>query len=241
MHEILATSTLYVVPTPIGNIKDITLRALEIFKLQNHFICEDTRITQKLFSLLDIDRTDKVFESFFEHNEVRKIPQVIEKLKLGQDIVLVTDAGTPLISDPGYRLVSQIRALHPEVKIEVLPGASSPITALVSSGFPTDKFTFLGYMPRKPSDRKKIFRNIRKSNPHISATYIFFENPNRLLSGLNMAHEILGEKVEVCLCRELTKKFEEVIVLPISDMLMEIQKKSFNTKGELVVLIRFLK
>ncbi len=241
MHENPVVSTLYIVPTPIGNIKDITLRAMEVFRSEKYFLCEDTRVTQKLFTLLEIDRIGKIFESFFEHNETRKISQVIQMLLSGQNMVLVSDAGTPLISDPGYRLVSHIRTNHPDIKIEVLPGASSTITALVASGFPTDKFTYLGYVPRKPSDRKKMFRNIRKSHQHLVTTYLFFENPNRLLSGLGAAREILGENIEVCLCRELTKKFEEIIVSPISEIMTEVQKKSFSTKGELVVLLRFLK
>ena len=236
-------SRLYVVATPLGNSKDITLRALEVLKKVKVILCEDTRVTQKLLRILEIDTKDKKLLPYFEHNERAKIKDVVSLLSLGYDIALVSDAGTPLVSDPGYPLVNYIQNLsikeRENIQIEVLPGPSSVLTALVYSGFATDKFTFLGYIPRKPNDRKKLFQQVRKSYEHIKSTYICFENLNRLEISLESMLLILGEKVEVCLCRELTKLHEEIVKADLKDMLAKIHAKEINLKGELVIVFRF--
>ena len=230
--------TLYIIPTPIGNIKDITLRALEVFKENEIFLCEDTRVTKKLLDLLNIDSADKKFIPYFEHNERKKISEVVDLLKSGRDLILVSDAGTPLVSDPGFPLIRKLRELNDsEIKIVVLPGATSVTTALVSSGFPTDKFTFLGYIPRKPADRRKIFKSVIKSHMHIKSSYIMFESAVRIKSTLTVVKEIFKKNVEVCVCRELTKKFEELSFYKIESLDVNKYKEP---KGELVVLLRFI-
>ncbi len=235
-------SILYIVPTPIGNIKDITVRAKEILEQTNTILSEDTRMTRKLFSLLGIE-ANKNFISFFEHNERQKTGFVIELLKSGQDIALVSDAGTPLLSDPGFPLIREIRKLQKtdsddfaDIKIEVLPGASSITTALVSSGFPTDKFTFLGFASHKPADKKKLLRQVKKSANHIKATYIMFDTQHRILSTLNFIKEILGKNTSVCLCRELTKLHESIEYGNVSDIIEMVEGKKIDMRGEIVLL-----
>src|SRR3990167_7795815 len=150
---------LYIVPTPIGNVKDITERAREVLSSTEIILSEDTLVTKKLLRLLDIDYSNKQFITYFEHNERKRLDDVISLLNV-HDAALVTDAGTPLLSDPGFPLVRALRSNHPDIKIEVLPGATSITTALVSSGFPTDKFIFMGYISRRPADRRKMFKAI---------------------------------------------------------------------------------
>jgi 16S rRNA (cytidine1402-2'-O)-methyltransferase len=235
-------STLYIVPTPIGNIKDITIRAKEVLDQTNTILSEDTRMTRKLLSLLGIE-ANKNFISFFEHNERQKTDYVIELLKSGQDMALVSDAGTPLLSDPGFPLIREIRKLQKtdvetfkDIKIEVLPGASSITTALVSSGFATDKFTFLGFGSHKPADKKKLFKQVKKSGEQLKVTYIMFETQHRILSTLNFMKEILGRNVQVCLCRELTKLHESLEYGNVSDIIELVEKKKIDMRGEMVLL-----
>ena len=236
-------SKLYIVATPIGNLKDITLRAVDVLTETKVILCEDTRVTKKLLNMLEIDSKDKKLLPYFENNEKWKIKDVIRLLNLGYDIALVSDAGTPLVSDPGFPLVNYIQSLTAKEKenfqIEVIPGPSSAITGLIYSGFATDKFTFLGYIPRKPNDRKKLFSQIRKSYDHVRATYVCFENLNRLEATLDTLHQMLKDKVEVCLCRELTKLHEETIKGDVVDILAKIRKNEINLKGELVMVFRF--
>ncbi len=235
-------SILYVVPTPIGNIKDITIRAKEVLEHTNTILSEDTRMTRKLLSLLNIP-VNKNFISFFEYNERQKTRYVLDLLKQGNDIALVSDAGTPLLSDPGFPLIREIRRLKKvdkenfaEVKIEVLPGATSIATALIASGFPTDKFTFLGFASHKPADKKKLLKSIRKSSEHLKVTYIMFETQHRILSTLNFMKEILGKNVSVCLCRELTKLHESIEYGSVIEIIELVEKKKIDMRGEIVLL-----
>lgn len=236
-------ANLYVVATPIGNLKDITLRAVEILTESKIILCEDTRVTKKLLSMLKIDSKDKKLLPFFEHNEKGKIKDVVSLLNLGYDIALVSDAGTPLVSDPGFPLINYIQNLTAKEKenfqIEVIPGPSSTLTALIYSGMASDKFTFLGYIPRKPNDRKKLFQQVRKSYDFIKSTYICFENLNRLEASLESMHQMLGDKVEVCLCRELTKLHEEIVKADINEVRKKIHGSEINLKGELAIVFRF--
>lgn len=238
----MAMSILYIVSTPIGNIKDITMRSREILDQTNTILSEDTRVTRKLFSLLDIPQ-NKNFISFFEYNERQKIGYVLELLKNGENIALVSDAGTPLLSDPGFPLVREIRNLQKtdvesfkDVKIEVLPGPSSITTALVASGFPTDKFTFLGFASHKPADKKKLLRLVKKSNEHLKVTYVMFETQHRVLGTLNFMKEILGKNVSVCLCRELTKLHESVEYGSVNEIIEMVERKKIDMRGEMVLL-----
>lgn len=234
---------LYIISTPIGNSADITLRALEVLKNIPIILCEDTRVTKKLLRILDIESKNKKLLSYYEHNERSKIRDVISLLNLDYDIALVSDAGTPLISDPGFPLINYIQNLSYEekekIQIEVVPGPSSVLTALLYSGLPSDKFTFLGFIPRKPGDRKKFFQQIRKSYDFIKSTYITFENLNRLSASLDTMKLILGNKIEVCLCRELTKLHEEIVKGDIDEIIFKIKNKEINLKGELVIVFSF--
>lgn len=235
-------SILYVVPTPIGNIKDITIRAKEVLNETEVILSEDTRVTRKLLSLLEIEG-NKNFVSFFEHNERQKVDYVLDLLKQGNNIALVSDAGTPLLSDPGFPLIRELRSLqktdkdnYSDIKIEVLPGASSITTALVSSGFPTDKFTFLGFAAHKPADKKKLLKSVRKSADHLKSTYVLFETQHRILSTLKFIKEIIGKNAQVCLCRELTKLHESIEYGSVSEIIELVEKKKINLKGEMVLV-----
>ena len=232
--------TLFVVPTPIGNLKDITLRALEVLRDVPVILSEDTRVTKKLLNLLNIDTSQKQFISFYDQVDIKKIPKVLGILHDRLDIALVSDAGTPVISDPGYKLIKHIAVNHPVIKIEVLPGPTSITTALVASGFPPDKFTFVGYMPRKPGGRKKLLKAMQSSHGHIKSTYIAFESPHRVVKTLEAVNEQFQDKVYICLCWELTKKFERVMRGSAKDLLEKLvcgDKKTL--KGEVVLLLSF--
>ncbi len=240
-------STLFIASTPIGNIKDITIRTIDLFKTQTIFLCEDTRMTRKLFQLLEIDSKDKRFISNFEHNERIQVARFIEMLKHGEDLVLVSDAGTPLLSDPGFPLVREIRKLKSEdpisytnINIEVLPGPSSITTALVLSGLPTNKFTFLGYFPRKSSELKKLLTNVKVSSESLTVSYIGFESLYRITASLRLIQEVLGENAYVSVCKELTKKNEAIYSGTVSQILEKIENNQINLSGEFIVVFRLV-
>lgn len=211
--------TLYLVATPIGNIEDITQRAVKILKETEVIACEDTRKTGLLLQRLKIK--PKKFISLYEENEIKRIPEIINLLALGQDVSLVSNAGTPAISDPGYKLIR--KAIENGIKVIPVPGPSVPITALVASGLPTDKFLFLGYLPKKEGQIKKTLENLQASNQFIKATIIFYESPYRLIKTLKLIREVLGD-INIVLARELTKTFEELRREKISDALLHFEK-----------------
>jgi len=223
---------LYVVATPIGNLDDITFRALNTLFSVDLILCEDTR---KTFSLLKHFQKDeqKIPElvSYFEENELKRIPEAIFQLKLGKEIALVTNSGMPTISDPGFKLVRECKKEN--IRVVSIPGPSSPIAALSISGLPTDKFLFLGFLPNKQSHRIKIFENVKKSFESVSSTVIFFESPFRLVKTLSDLKEVFGD-IEIVLCRELTKVYEEVKKEKISKLIKDYSLK--DPKGEFVVL-----
>lgn len=216
---------LYIVATPIGNRDDITLRALSILKSVDYVLAEDTRKTGLLLSYYNIK---KPLLSFFDHNEKRKIPDVIADLTAGKNIALVSNAGTPCISDPGYALVRECRKQN--LAVTASPGASSVITAISLSSLPHDQFLFLGYLPRKASGRRKLLQTFKR----LETTLVFFESPYRLTAALEDALSILGNK-RIALCRELTKKFEEVIEGTIEEARGRFKLK--KPQGEFVVMI----
>jgi 16S rRNA (cytidine1402-2'-O)-methyltransferase len=218
---------LYVVPTPIGNLEDITLRALRVLKECDLIACEDTRQGLKLLSHFGIS---KPLVSFYSYNQRHRVEQIIDKLSNGKNVVLISDAGTPGISDPGYILVKEV--IEKDIKIEVLPGASAVITALVGSGLPTDGFIFCGFLKRKPG---KIKRELSKFI-NLEKTVVFYEAPHRILKTVEICLEVFGTDSEICLARELTKKFEEFIRGPIKGVLENIKNRN-NLLGEFVVLI----
>jgi 16S rRNA (cytidine1402-2'-O)-methyltransferase len=218
---------LYIVPTPIGNLEDITLRALRILKECDIIACEDTRQSLKLLSHFEIS---KPLISFYSYNERHRLENILHKLLNGKKVALISDAGIPCISDPGYILVKE--AIEKNIKIEVLPGASALITALVGSGLPIDSFIFCGFLKRKPGKiKKQLFKLV-----NFKKTIIFYESPYRILKTIEICAEIFGENAKICLAREITKKFEEFIRGTVKEVLENIKNKN-NLFGEFVVLV----
>ncbi len=217
---------LYICGTPIGNLEDITLRALKILKEVKLIAAEDTRHTKKLLNHYQINT--KV-TSYYEYNKIKKATYLVEILKNNQDIALVSDAGMPGISDPGYVLVNL--ALKNNIKIIPIPGVSALITALVVSGLPTDKFVFEGFLPRKIKERKRYFKSIKNEE----RTIIFYEAPHRLKRTLKDMLEIWGDR-KIVIARELTKMYEEIIRGKLSRVLSEINAK--DIKGEITLVVQ---
>jgi 16S rRNA (cytidine1402-2'-O)-methyltransferase len=216
------------VPTPIGNLGDITQRALDVLSNVDLIAAEDTRHTGKLLSHFGIQT--KTF-ALHDHNEQQKAQVLVEKLKAGNSIALVSDAGTPLISDPGYHLVTQCRQAG--VKVVPLPGACAVVTALSASGLPSDRFSFEGFLPAKSKGRKDKFLEIAKAE----RTCIFYESPHRILDSLADMLEILGPDREVVLARELTKTFETIQGMPLGELVEWVSSDENQQKGEMALLI----
>lgn len=226
MSENKNIGILYICGTPIGNLEDITLRALRILKEVNLIAAEDTRHTLKLLNHYQINTK---ITSYYEYNKFKKAPYLVEILKNGQDIALVSDAGMPGISDPGYVLINL--ALKNNIKIIPVPGVSALITALVVSGLPADKFVFEGFLPRKIKERKRCFKGIENEE----RTIIFYETPHRLKRALKDMLEIWGDR-KVVIARELTKMYEEIIRGKLSQVLTEISTKEI--KGEITLIVQ---
>ncbi len=233
--------TLYIVSTPIGNLEDITIRAIKTLFLVDGIACEDTRKTgillqelQKRYYYVAKPRENGRYQrliSYYEENEIRRIPEIITGLKNGLNIALVSDAGTPLISDPGFRLVRE--CIKEGIKVISVPGASSILAALTSSGLPTDKFLFLGYPPRKEGNRIKFFNNVKKTQEALTSTIILFESPHRLLKTLQELQSVFTD-IPIVIARELTKIHEEVRFERISEAIVHFSTHS--PKGEFVLL-----
>lgn len=221
--------TLYLVSTPIGNLGDITYRAVEVLKEVDLIACEDTRRSR---ILLDHYGIRKPLFSFFDFSERKKTPALIEKLKSGQRFALISDAGTPGLADPGYRLIRE--AIAQGIRVEALPGACAFLPALVLSGLPTVRFVFEGFLPVKDGQRRKKLLALKSED----RTVIFYESPHRLLRTLRMMLEVLGD-VEMVLARELTKKHEEVLRQKVSEMIRYFSEK--KVLGEFVVLFNLKK
>lgn len=223
---------LYLVSTPIGNLEDITLRALNTLFAMDLIYCEDTR---KTFSLLKNFQKDALtipgLVSYYEENELQRIPEVVDKLKEGKEIALATNAGTPTISDPGFKLVRE--CVREGIKVVPIPGPSSPIAALSSSGLPTDKFLFVGFLSPKQGQRLSLLRKIKESLEILPSTVILMESPFRIVKTLKDLQEVFGD-IEIVIARELTKIYEEVKKEKISFFTSIYQEK--EPKGEFVVL-----
>lgn len=218
---------LTIVPTPIGNLKDITLRALEVLKSSDEIICEDSRRSSLLLNHNQIKKPLLVLNDF---NEYKTVPQIIEKLKSGKNLALISDAGTPLISDPGYKLVRE--CIKENLEVDSLPGAVSPIVALTLSGLPPDKFFFLGYLPEKSGNRQKILQQISEVAKICSTTFIIFVSPHKLKRTLSDLNENFGD-INISLAKELTKIHQQVITGKIS----EIVEKIKTPKGEFILML----
>ena len=224
MSELETKGIVYVVSTPIGNLSDITFRAIEILKSVPLIAAEDTRKTKILLNHYKITTP---LISYYEHNHFSRIDRIIAHLEDGKDIAVVTDAGTPGVSDPAYKLIRDAIAIG--VKVESIPGASATLAALISSGLPTDRFIFEGFLPPKKGRKKRLFALEQES-----ATIIFFENPKRMKRTLNDILENIGNRPAV-VCRELTKLYEEIIRGTVDELLAYFSKH--DVKGECVLLI----
>jgi 16S rRNA (cytidine1402-2'-O)-methyltransferase len=219
----MVPGTLYLVATPIGNLEDITLRALRLLREAEVIACEDTRQTRKL---LDHYGIHKPLVSYHDHNEAVRAPELIEKLESGAAVALVSDAGTPLVSDPGYRLVT--RAIEKGIRVEPAPGPSAALAALAASGLPTDEFHFGGFLPPRQAQRRKVLARLAGE----PATLVFYEAPHRLLETLADIEEVLGER-QVVVARELTKIHEEFL----RGTAAELRNAHITLKGEITLLI----
>jgi 16S rRNA (cytidine1402-2'-O)-methyltransferase len=219
------SGTLYLVSTPIGNLEDITLRALRVLKEVDLIASEDTRRTKKLLNHYQIKTP---LTSYFEHSSFKKTQSLLSQLEKGKEIALVSEAGTPSISDPGFKLTK--RAIENRLKVVPIPGASASITALSASGLPTNSFIFEGFIPRKPGKRRNFFLSLKDQEK----TLIFYESPRRLITTLKDLLAVLGDR-QIVIARELTKIFEEMIRGRISEVIELLEDKTI--KGEITILV----
>jgi 16S rRNA (cytidine1402-2'-O)-methyltransferase len=221
-------SKLYLVPTPIGNLKDMTIRALEVLESADLILAEDTRTSKVLLNNYSISTQ---LRSFHIHNEHQKVDEIITQISQGETVALISDAGTPGISDPGFLLVRA--AIANEIPMECLPGPTALIPALVVSGFPTDRFIFEGFLPPKKGRIKRIQSWISESR-----TIIVYESPHRLTKLFVQMNEHLAPDRHACIVRELSKKFESIYRGEISSLLTQLTlEKEIKVKGEFVVVI----
>lgn len=218
-------SKLFVVPTPIGNLGDITLRSIEVLKSADLIFAEDTRTSSKLLKHYDIDTP---VESFHMHNEHKKLGSIINKLRSDFEIALISDAGTPGISDPGFLLVRE--CINNEVEVECLPGPTAFVPALVSSGLPCDRFSFEGFLPVKKGRTKRL-----KELSTETKTMVFYESPHRILKTLNDLLNYFDVESQISVSRELTKLYEETFRGTIKESVEHFKKN--KTKGEFVIVL----
>ncbi|EPJ7147220.1 TPA: 16S rRNA (cytidine(1402)-2'-O)-methyltransferase [Proteus mirabilis] len=224
----VTTSTLYIVPTPIGNLGDITQRALDVLSHVDLIAAEDTRHTGLLLQHFAINA--RLF-ALHDHNEQQKADQLISKLQQGLSIALVSDAGTPLINDPGYHLVNQCRKNG--IKVVPLPGACAAITALSAAGLPSDRFCYEGFLPAKTKSRQDCLRDLAQE----PRTLIFYESTHRLLDSLADMVTVWGEARYVVLARELTKTWETIQGMPVGELLNWVREDENRRKGEMVLIV----
>ncbi|GKV89804.1 16S rRNA (cytidine(1402)-2'-O)-methyltransferase [Pectobacterium carotovorum] len=224
----ISASTLYIVPTPIGNLGDITQRALAVLASVDLIAAEDTRHTGLLLQHFAINA--RLF-ALHDHNEQQKADVLLAKLQSGQSIALVSDAGTPLINDPGYHLVRRCREAG--VRVVPLPGACAAITALSASGLPSDRFCYEGFLPAKTKGRKDKLRELGEE----TRTLIFYESTHRLLDSLQDISEVLGAERYVVLAREITKTWESIHGAPVGELLAWVKEDENRRKGEMVLIV----
>ena len=217
---------LFLVPTPIGNLEDITLRAIRVLKEADLILAEDTRTSGKLLKHFDIDTP---MMSYHMHNEHKVVDRIVERINQGEQIALISDAGTPGISDPGFLLVRA--SIENEIRVECLPGATAFVPALVNSGFPCDKFVFEGFLPPKKGRQTRL-----KLLAEEKRALIFYESPHKLLKTLGQFSEYFGEERIISVSRELTKIFEETIRGTIKEVLEHYSKHP--AKGEIVLVLK---
>lgn len=222
----METGILYVVPTPIGNLGDITLRALEVLKSVDEILAEDTRTSGVLLKHYQITTTMWSFHAFNEHH---KVEGLIEQLKAGKGLAMISDAGTPGISDPGFLLIRE--ALKQGIQVDALPGPTAFVPALLKSGFPSDRFVFEGFLPHKKGRQTRI-----KALEEEERSIVFYESPHRLLKTLQQFADVFGPERQVSVSRELTKKFEETVTGDLSEVKEHFTNKP--PKGEFVLVLK---
>lgn len=222
-------STLYIVATPIGNLEDITLRAVRVLSEADAILCEDTRVTAKLLQKYEIQKT---LISYHSHSTLSKTEKIFELLEEGKDLALVSDAGTPTISDPGVMLVAEVREHFGDaVKIIPIPGPSAFVSALSASGLPSSEFLFLGFLPHKKG-RETLFKEIAATE----RTVVFYESPHRILKTLESLQKFAPEK-KVVIARELTKIYEEFLHGTAAELLAHFELHHDTIRGEFVVMV----
>jgi 16S rRNA (cytidine1402-2'-O)-methyltransferase len=226
VHRSKVPATLYIVSTPIGNLEDITLRALRVLREASVIACEDTRQTGKLLSHFGIS---KPLVSYHDHNEAARTTDLMERLQRGEDVALVSDAGTPLISDPGYRLVAAAIAVG--VPVVPVPGPSAVLGALAAAGLATDAFRFCGFLPQKSGQRRKVLEELRAE----ACTLVFYEAPHRILAALEDVEAVMGPR-PVTVARELTKLHEEFLRGAAAKVRAQLAARP-SIKGEITLLI----
>jgi 16S rRNA (cytidine1402-2'-O)-methyltransferase len=219
---------LYCVATPIGNLEDITARALRVLAEVDKVYAEDTRVTRRMFAHFGIQNT---LESLHDHNEISRVAQIQRELAVGMNLALVSDAGTPLISDPGYKLVNALGAAA--CKIVPVPGVSALIAALSVAGLPTDRFAFEGFLPAKSAARRKLLTGLEAE----SRTLVFYESSHRIIDLLEDMVAVLGGARQLVVLRELTKLYESVYRGSVADVLQYMLNDSDSTRGEFVVVV----
>jgi 16S rRNA (cytidine1402-2'-O)-methyltransferase len=226
MHKARSMSKLYLIPTPIGNLEDITLRGLRILKEVSLILAEDTRTTGNLLKHYEIKNR---LQAFHIHNEHQVLAGIVERLAAGEDMALVSDAGTPAISDPGFLLVRE--CLKNDIEVESLPGATAFVPALVQSGFPTDRFFFEGFLPHKKGRQTRL-----KELSEMPYTLVFYESPHRLIKTLEQFSEFFGPETPVSVSRELTKIHEENVRGSLAEVTEHFKSKP-AVKGEIVIVV----
>lgn len=226
-QDMTAEPTLYLIPTPIGNLEDMTLRSLRLLQSVDALACEDTRHTRKIFERHELKSPAIIF-SCHAHNEDRAVGRILSLLRHGKSVGLTSDAGAPGVSDPGQRAAAA--AIEAGYRVEALPGPSAVITALSVSGLPMASFTFLGFLPRRPGRQRKVFNAFAET----PSALVLFESPFRIAKILKIAHECLGNRA-AAVCLELTKKFETVHRGPLADLIEEFDGR--KVKGEVTIVI----
>lgn len=218
-------SNIYFVPTPIGNMKDITLRALEVLENSDIIYCEDTRNSQNLLKFHNINTK---LISYHKFNESERVEEIISNIENGKTVSVISDAGMPIINDPGFVILQEV--IKKGISYEILPGACALINGICGSGFDTTNFVYMGFVPKTESEREKFFKNFKD----MSVTGIFYESPHRLLKTLKSLYAQFGN-INVCVCRELTKLFEEYKIGCIDEIISYYEEK--GVKGEIVLVI----
>ena len=222
------SGSLYIIATPIGNLSDITLRAIETLKNVDLVLAEDTRHSKKLFDHYEIKSP---LTAFHEHNENEKTSRIISEINSGKSIALISDAGTPLISDPGYQLVSEAKKIG--INVVPIPGPNAAIAALSSSGIASSSFSFFGFLPAKQASRLKLLKTKRS----LDETIIFYESPKRILATIKDMMAVFGETRRVCLAKELTKSFETILNDNLIALTDYLESDPSHQKGEFVLIV----